>query len=200
MKSKILGLLAVGLMAGPAAQAATMTFEGVAPPGGYVVPVTPCTEAGFQLTNATPSSDGIFDGAYSGANSDGSAVFGWCGDCASPSPVVITLTAVGGGAFSFSALDAANLRFESSTQPLDLVGAVAGGGIVVDQVTIGATWQTFALTGFNDVTSVAIFGPDIGQDLAMDNLVVNSVPEPATLGLLGLGLAGVGFMRRRKTV
>ena len=27
---------------------------------------------------------------------------------------------------------------------------------------------------------------------------VSSVPEPATLALLGLGLAGVGFMSRRK--
>ena len=42
--------------------------------------------------------------------------------------------------------------------------------------------------------------PGIGQHWAMDNIVINenSVPEPATLAILGLGLAGVGFIRRKK--
>ena len=37
-----------------------------------------------------------------------------------------------------------------------------------------------------------------GYAFEIDNIAYANVPEPATLGLLGLGLAGIGFARRRK--
>ncbi len=37
-----------------------------------------------------------------------------------------------------------------------------------------------------------------GSYLFFDNLRITEVPEPGTLGLLGFGLAGLGFIRRRK--
>ena len=37
-----------------------------------------------------------------------------------------------------------------------------------------------------------------GVPVLTGNFSITSVPEPASLALLGIGIAGLGFMRRRK--
>lgn len=54
--------------------------------------------------------------------------------------------------------------------------------------------------GSNLIAYVTIDTPLNGDELFIDNIIYQaSVPEPTTLALLGLGLAGIGFSRKKKT-
>ncbi|CAN7688815.1 PEP-CTERM sorting domain-containing protein [Pseudoduganella sp. LjRoot289] len=66
-------------------------------------------------------------------------------------------------------------------------------------IAIGNDFTKYALSGFAGLSSFTIQG-NTNNWLAIDNIAVNSsaVPEPGTLAIFGLGLAGLAAVRRRK--
>lgn len=79
---------------------------------------------------------------------------------------------------------------------------VAMGSLLNEIISLNRT-DPFQLFTYNfslaTATSAALsfegaYGDNIG--MLLDNVVFKSVPEPATLALLGIGLLGIGFRRR----
>ncbi len=80
--------------------------------------------------------------------------------------------------------------------PSNTVLATVGEGLLFN-----ASAATFALTspGIDHVVFTDNAFSFAGTNFRMDNLTLtSSVPEPASLGLLGLGLVGLGFAGRRR--
>ena len=59
-----------------------------------------------------------------------------------------------------------------------------------------AEWNN--ITHFTTTFGTSGAEPPEGGRLVMDNLRVKPIPEPATIGLFGIGLAGLWFLRRKK--
>jgi choice-of-anchor C domain-containing protein len=103
--------------------------------------------------------------------------------------------------------------------PRGVYGTTSAVGVMVNGASLGTftnscttctntlTWQTFT-TSFmatGSTTMVEFLNKDPATDNSngLDNVVLTgaagpAVPEPATLGLFSLGLAGVGLFRRRR--
>jgi hypothetical protein len=203
-KSLIAFLFVAAASLAPAAQATVIDFNNLA--GNYLnyIPAnTSYTNSGFRFVGA--SYDYMIGAAYSGSDSSPIAYNGTDYFIAYSDFTISSATAA---PFKVNSLDLVHWHDQQGVTQATLTGHKVGGGTVTQVVNVetmvnrtrvtGNDFTTFALSGFENLSSLTITHNGTYY-LAMDNLVVNaaSVPEPSSLALLGLAVAGFAFMRRR---
>jgi hypothetical protein len=176
------------LLPGTTASALTITFENVALTGNVlnVNPAAPYAEAGLTLT-PTNANSAVFDSAnvtdFPGDTTD---FFGFA------EGNLITLS--GAAPFTLNSLLVGPTTLSStSTVSMTLLGTLSGGGTLTATFA-GLSTATSETLNWANLTSVRFSATD---DSALDNIVINQVPEPAPLALLGAAALAVGARRYR---
>lgn len=106
------------------------------------------------------------------------------------------MTKVGGGAFDVTAIDLADVFLNAGPWTLVLTGTRADTSTVTETVSVnGSTLSSYTLSNMTNIVSMKF---DDGQDTSVqiDNISVSAVPEPASMAVLGLGIAAM--IRRRR--
>jgi len=105
--------------------------------------------------------------------------------------------------FSVSGIDVAGW---GGAMNIIVSGIKANGAVVSktlssdsDNRAIANDFVTYNLTDFSDLASLSIRSNS--SWVAIDNIAIvdaSDVPEPTTLAMLGIGLAGIGSLRRQR--
>lgn len=91
------------------------------------------------------------------------------------------------------------------TDPNDTGGRLTVGGVTFTFDDIFASAKSdggvFYISLYDEagLGDIVFYANDEADGFGIDNVTIGRVPEPGTLALLGLGLAGVGLSRRRKS-
>jgi hypothetical protein len=88
------------------------------------------------------------------------------------------------------------LNFDAAATLTNLQNAGYGDSLQAQILSAGLIGRTFDVAGANDLTFVENFFATKVEEIITDP-GPQLAPEPGSLGILGVGLAGLGFLRRR---
>jgi hypothetical protein len=148
---------------------------------------------GLPSVDLVGTADGYGSLAFSGNSVD---LDGTTGSNFTPAGEIQSVASLALGTYVVSFELAGNLR----GAPTQAVQISIGGQTQTLTPTGGYSLQTLTFTNASGLVSFTDLGPSDQQGALIDDIVVTSVPEPATWAMMILGFAGVGAMayRRRK--
>jgi hypothetical protein len=199
MKLKIIGLLAVGLMGMSGVASASLVQNGGFETGSF---------SDWSTSGLTCSGVGASFGAATG---------GCVGYDADPGPhsgayAAYLGTAAGGGVISQSFatyagqtytldFDLAIGAYNGSPSPNSFVALVDGLSLfsILNAPAQGFAHYSFDFIGSGGLMNLSFISGNAPSFFILDDVSVR-VPEPSTLALFGLFAAGLGLMRRRRSI
>lgn len=205
MIRKVLLAIAAAVLT-TSAVAETIDFEAQA--GGYGYSKYRFVEDGYRVSYTPTSVFGFY------IIDDPADHLGMCGTgCASNGTTgfysfnegKVTIDRQDKALFSLTSLDVAQ-TFLGNDRPLTLTLTAMGvNGVITSEIFVEAdaaeAFSTFKFTDFVNISSLTITGGAEYPEFAIDNVVVSSVPEPASWAMLIAGLGAVGgAVRRRRTL
>lgn len=207
--SATIGLFLFGVSSVSMVHATTIiNFDSISTQSGsYDFIGTTYKESGYTIAGTHPTYSSYAELAFWGtdsANYTGStSLFNWYSNGTS------TITNDGGNTFTLNSIQLASLYeyySHSGNYSVLFTGEKSDGSFVTNTFELANSLSptTLNFANFTDLKSVAFSqGSTYDSIFQYDNIVLDSspahepVPEPSTVALLGLGLAGVAFMRRR---